>query len=61
MGLGQAAQEVWSRLGGDEFHISVAVQLAEREAEREADRRRVARVGQGGLETSTRATELTSD
>ena len=42
MGLGQAAREVWSRLGGDEFHRSVSIQLAEREAVR----RRVARVGQ---------------
>ena len=55
MGLGQAAREVWSRLGCDEFHRSVSKQLAEREA----FRRREARVGQASLEASTGVTELT--
>ena len=57
MGSGRAAREVWSNLGGDEFHRSVLTQLAEREAVR----RRVARVDQDGLEASTMVTELTSD
>ena len=55
----------WARLresfgrdwGTTNFHRSVSTQLAEREAVR----RRVARVAQGGLEPSTRVTELTSD
>ena len=41
-------ERFWSRLGGDEFQRSVSIQLAEREAVR----RRVARVGQEGLEAS---------
>ena len=57
MGLGQAVREVGSRLGCDEFHRSVSTQLAERGAVR----RCVARVGQEGLEASTRVTELTSN
>ena len=42
MGLDQAAREVWSRLGCDEFHRSGSIQLAKGVAVR----RRVARVGQ---------------
>ena len=57
MDLDQAARQVWSRLWCVVFHRSVSIQLAEREAVR----RRVARVGQGGLEASTRVTELTCD
>ena len=56
-GLGQAARKVWSRLGCDEFHRSVPTQLAEREAVR----RRVVRLGQEGLEASTKVAEFTSD
>ena len=41
----------------DQFHRSVSIQLAEREAVR----RRVARVGQEGLEAPTMVNELTSD
>ena len=54
MGLGQAAREVRSRLGCDEFHRSGLIQLAMGEAVRS----RVARVGEEGLEASTRATVL---
>ena len=57
MGLGQAAREVWSRYRCDKFHRSVPVQLAVRETVR----RRVARLGQEGLEASTGVAELTSD
>ena len=57
MGLGQAAREVWFRLGSDEFHRSVSIQWAEREVVQ----RRVARMGQEGLEASTRVTEIKSD
>ena len=48
----------WARLRERfEFHRSVSIQLAERGAVR----RRMARVGQEGLEASTTVTELTSD
>ena len=57
MGSGQAAREVWSRLGSEEVYRSVSIRLAEREAVR----KRVARVGQEGLEASARVIELTSD
>ena len=49
-----AARKVWPRIGRDEFHRSVPVHLAEREAVQ----RRMARAGQKGLETFTRFTEL---
>ena len=54
MGLGQAAGEVWSRLGCDEFHRCGFFQLAKGEAVRG----RVARVGEEGLEVSTRVIVL---
>ena len=54
MGLGQAAREVWSRLGCGEFHRCGLIQLAKGEAVRS----RVARVGEEGLEASTRVTVL---
>ena len=54
---GCATGLVETRRRRDEFHRRISIQLAEREA----IRRRVARVGQEGLEASTRVTEPTSD
>ena len=59
MGLGRAAREVWSSLGGDKFHRSVSIHLAEREADRRRVARKVSKLPQGSL-SSQAIEQLTS-